>query len=221
MMTRLTTMTALGLLAACGSAGAGGGQAEAQRKADAKPLTIAGVGIGMSATAAQAALAADGWKAETFPGRDWTATVAEEAGRQRNAPLVDRPRTGVEAIQAVKGDEKLIVDLRPVPSGAEVRFVKYEAPMAGRSASEVGTQLVKRYGPASLSSAPGAPLAMTWCSGGERCRSENGSAKPALGAREDVYHKLRLFLSGGGDGDRAWQANVQRAAGGSGAKASF
>lgn len=220
-MKKLTAITALGLLAACGSAGAGEGQAEAQRKVDARLLTIAGVGIGMSGTAAQAALAADGWKVEIFRGRDWAVTVAEEAGRQRNAPIIDRPRTGIETIQAAKGDEKLIIDLRPVPSGAEVRFVKYEAPMAGRSVSGIASQLVKRYGPASFSSAPGAPLSMTWCSDGERCRSENGSAKPALGAREDVYHKLRLFLSGGGDGDRAWQANVQRAAGGAGAKASF
>lgn len=221
-MKKITTMIAASaLLAACGSADAGGGQAAARPKVDAKPLTISGVGIGMSAENAKAVLAREGWKVTTFPGRDWTTTVAEERDRQRSAPMVERPRSGIETMEARKGDESLIVDLRPTPAGAEVRFVKYEAPMDGRTSSEVGGQLVQRYGPASIASASGGPLEMTWCSGGERCRSALGSLKPALGAKEDVYHKLRLSLSGGSAADQAWQEGLRRAAGGGAAKSSF
>jgi hypothetical protein len=220
MMKRISAGTVLALLAACGSAGEGG--KEAARSSSTGPaLTIAGVGIGTSAVDAQRVLVGGGWKVETFPGRDWATTVAEEAGRQRGKSMVERPRNGLETIQASKGDESMIVDLRPVPSGAEVRFVKYEAPMGGRSGTAVSAELVGRYGPATVASPPGAPLDMTWCSGGERCRSAVGAANPAMGAKEDVYHKLRLSLSGGIDGDRAWSARVQKATGGAPVGSSF
>ncbi len=214
MMTRFTATAALALLAACGSASVAEQDAAAQTAVAAKPLTIAGVRIGMPATEVQAALASDGWKVETFPGYDWATAVEEQKRQQRGASSFDLPRTGLAAIQAKKGDEALIVEFRPVPSGAEVKVVKYEAPMAGRTGAQLRAQLTQRYGAPTRAASPQLPLDLTWCSAGEPCRSAYGATKPALRAQEDVYHKAKLILMVGSDAERAWQAQLQRAAGG-------
>ena len=222
MMTRMTAITGLALLAACGSASVAERDAAAQTRAASKPLTIAGVRIGMSTSEVQATLAREGWKVETFPGRDWTTTVEEERRRQRHASSFDLPRRGIETIQANKGAETLIVSMRPVATGAAVKHVAYEAPMGGRSAEQLRSQMVQRYGKPDVSAATQVPPDMTWCSGGERCRMAPGAMKQALSVKEDVYHKLQMHLFEGVDTDRAWQADVQRAAaGGTPAKASF
>ncbi len=226
MMTRITATAALVLLAACGSASVAEQDAAAQTRVAqtrvaAKPLTIAGVRIGMPATEVQAALASDGWKVETFPGYDWATAVEEQKRQQRGASSFDLPRTGLATIQANKGDEALIVEFRPVPSGAEVKIVKYEAPMAGRTGAQLRAQLTQRYGIPTRAASPQLPLDLTWCSVGEPCRSAYGTAKPALHAQEDVYHKAKLILMAGSDAERAWQAQLQRAAGGASAKSSF
>jgi hypothetical protein len=222
MMTRITATAALALLAACGSASVAEQDAAAQTRAAAKPLDVAGVRIGMTVADAQAALARDGWKIETSSGRDWAVTVEEEKRRQRGDSSFDLPRNGIATIQAKKGDEQLIIEFKPVSSGAVVKLVKYEAPMAGRTGEQLRTQLTQRYGTPTRVSSPSAPLDMTWCSGGEPCRSVYGTTKPALHAEEDVYHKAKLALLEGGDAERSWQASVQRAAGGgTGVKSSF
>lgn len=222
MMTRITAITGLALLAACGSASVAEQDATAQPANAAKPLTIAGVRIGMSATDVQATLAREGWKVETFPGRDWTTTVEEERRRQRNASSFDLPRKGIETIQANKGDEALIISFRPIAAGATVKHVAYEAPMAGRSADQLRTQMVQRYGKPDVSASTQVPPDMTWCTGGERCRMAPGATKPAMNVKEDVYHKLQMHLYDGVETDRGWQAEVQRAAhGGAPAKPSF
>jgi hypothetical protein len=222
MMTRITATAALALLAACGSASVAEQDASAQTHAAARPLTIAGVRIGMPATEVQAALARDGWKVETFPGYDWATTVEEQKRQQRGASSFDLPRTGLATIQAKKGDEALVVEFRPVSSGAEVKLVKYEAPMAGRTGAQLRAQLTQRYGMPTRAASPQLPLDLTWCGAGEPCRSAYGAAKPALHAKEDVYHKARLILMAGGDTERAWEAQLQRAAGGgASAKSSF
>jgi len=222
MMTRITAMSALALLAACGSASVAEQDATAQATAAAKPLAIAGVRIGMSANEAEATLAREGWKVETFPGRDWVTTVEEERRRQRNVSSFDLPRKGIETIRANKGDEALIISLRPIAAGAAVKHVAYEAPMARRSADQLRTQMVQRYGKPDVSAPTQVSPEMTWCSGGERCRMAPGAMKPALNIKEDVYHKLQMHLYDGVETDRAWQADVQRAAtGGAPAKSSF
>ncbi len=68
MMTRITAMIALTLLAACGSASVAEKDATAQPREGAKPLTIAGLRIGMSAKNARAKLVGDGWKVEAVRG---------------------------------------------------------------------------------------------------------------------------------------------------------
>ncbi len=214
MMTRITATAALALLAACGSASVAEQDAAAQTRVAAKPLAIAGVRIGMPATEVQTALTRDGWKVETFPGYDWATAVEEQKRQQRGASSFDLPRTGLATIQAKKGDEGLSVEFRPVPSGAEVKAVKYEAPMAGRTGAQLRAQLTQRYGAPTRAASPQLPLDLTWCSAGEPCRSAYGAAKPALHAQEDVYHKAKLILMEGGDTERAWQAQLQRAAGG-------
>ena len=222
MMTRITATAALALLAACGSASVAEQDASAQTRVAATPLTIAGVRIGMPATEVQAALARNGWKVETFPGSDWATAVEEQKRQQRGASSFDLPRTGLATIQAKKGDEALIIEFRPVPAGAEVKVVKYEAPMAGRTGAQLRAQLTQRYGKPTRAASPQLPLDLTWCSAGEPCRSAYGTAKPALHAQEDVYHKAKLILMEGGDTERAWQAQLQRAAGGGApAKSSF
>lgn len=176
----------------------------------------------MLATDVEATLARGGWKVETFPGKDWTATVEEERRRQRNASSFDLPRNGIDTLQARKGDESLIVDMRPVQMGAAVRHVVYEAPTAGRTGQQLREQMVERYGRPDVSSPMELPADMTWCSGGERCRMAPGAMKPALSLKEDVYHKLQLHLYEGVEADRAWQASLRRAAGtGEQAKSSF
>lgn len=223
MMTRITAITGLALLAACGSASVAEQDATAQpANAAAKPLTIAGLRTGMSATDVQGTLTREGWKVETFPGRDWTTTVEEERRRQRNASSFDMPRKGIETIQANKGDEALIISFRPIAAGAVVKHVAYEAPMAGRSADQLRTQMVQRYGKPDVSAPTQVPPDMTWCSGGERCPMAPGAIKPAMNVKEDVYHKLQMHLYDGVEADRAWQAAVQRAAGDGGSvKSSF
>ena len=82
-------------------------------------------------------------------------------------------------------------------------------------------RLAERYGAPTRASSPQAPLDLT-CSAGEPCRSAYGTAQPALHAKEDVCHKVQLILMEGGNAERAWQAQLRRAAGGRApAKSSF
>lgn len=213
MMTRMTAIGALALLAACGSASVVENGAAAQASSATKPLVIAGVSIGMSATAAQAALARDGWNVEAFPGLDWATAVRKEVVRQRNLPVYDFPRQGIESLRATKGDETIVVKFHPVPSGAKVSTVAYSAPTAGRTKEQLRTQLVERYGTPTRSAPPQSNLLMDWCTSGEKCRSAYGAAKPAVHADEDSYRKLQLLLLEGVDAERAWQEELQRAVG--------
>ena len=180
MMTRFTATAALALLAACGSASVAEQDATAQTRVAAKPLTIAGVRVGMPGTEVQAALTRDGWKVETFPGYDWATTVEEQKRQQRGASSFDLPRTGLATIQAKKGDEALIVEFRPVPAGAEVKVVKYEAPMAGRTSAQLRAQLTQRYGAPTRAASPQLPLDLTWCSAGLAVPYADRHGSPAL-----------------------------------------
>ncbi len=213
MMTRMTAFGALALLAACGSASVVDNDAAAQATSVTKPLVIAGISIGMSATTAQAALARDGWNVEAFPGLDWPTTVRKEVVRQRNLSIYDFPRQGAESLRATKGDETIVVQFHPVPSGAKVSKVAYSAPTSGRTKEQLRTQLIERYGTPTRSAPPQSNLDMDWCTGGEKCRSAYGAAKPAMHADEDSYRKLQLLLLEGVDAERAWQAELQRAVG--------
>lgn len=85
--------------------------------------------------------------------------------------------------------------------------------MAGRTSAQLRTQLMQRYGAPTRSASPQLPVDLAWCAG-VPCRSAYGAAKTALHAKEDVYHKVQLILMEGGDTERAWQAQLQRAAGG-------
>ena len=221
-MTRMTAFGALTLLAACGSASVVENGAAAQASSATKPLVIAGVSIGMSATAVQAVLARDGWNVEAFPGLDWATAVRKEVVRQRNLPVYDFPRRGIESIRATKGDEAIVVEFHPAASGAKVSKVAYSAPTAGRTKEQLKAQLVARYGTPTRSAPTQSNLVMDWCTGVEKCRSAYGAAKPAMHAEEDSYRKLQLLLLEGADAERAWQAELQRAVGGQmPAKSSF
>lgn len=213
MMSRMTAFGALALLAACGSASVVENGASAQASSAAKPLVIAGVSIGMSATAARAALARDGWNVEAFPGLDWATAVRKEVVRQRNLPVYDFPRRGMESLRATKEDETIVVEFHPVASGAKVSKVAYSAPTAGRTKEQLRAQLVERYGMPTRSAPPQSNLLMDWCTGGEKCRSAYGAAKPAMHAEEDSYRKLQLLLLEGVDAERAWQEELQSAVG--------
>ena len=93
-----------------------------------------------------------------------------------------------------------------MPSGAEVKVVKYEAPMGaahGRTGARLGVRLAERYGAPTRASSPQAPLDLT-CSAGKPCRSAHGTAQPALHAEEHVCHKVKLVL---------WRAATQNARG--------
>lgn len=213
MMTRITAFGALALLAACGSASVVENEAAAQASRAAKPLIVAGVSIGMSASDARAALERDGWDVEAFPGLDWATTVRKEVVRQRNLPVYDFPRRGLESLRATKGDETIVVEFHPVTSGAKVSKVAYSAPTAGRTKEQLRGQLVERYGTPSRSAPPQSNLLMDWCTGGEKCRSAYGATKPAMHAEEDSYRKLELLLLEGVDAERTWQAELQGAVG--------
>ena len=162
-----------------------------------------------------------GWSTETFPGTDWAAEVENEAGRQRNRMVLDQPRRGIETIQARKGDEQMIVSMRATPTGSIVKVAKYEAPLAGRTLDQIRTEMQRRYGPASISQ-PGPSVDMTWCMGGERCRSSYGTANGALHVSTDVYNKLLIVMDEGVTAERAWRAKLAAAAGsGAPPKSSF
>ena len=222
MMTRITAMTALALLAACGSASVAEREAAAQTRATEKPLTIAGLRIGMSATEAQATLARDGWRVERSAGEDWAATVDHEAKRQRDVFPIEEPRNGVATLNARKGDETLIVGFQPMPTGDAVKLVKYAAPAAGRTPQQIAVEMTKRYGKPGTTMAAGSVYEASWCTGGDPCRQIWGNQHAGLEAKLDVYGKLNVSLSQGVAAERVWQADVQRAVGGAApAKSSF
>ena len=210
------------LLAACGSGGPASGQRQAAQASAAK-LDVASVRPGMSTAEVTAMLNRAGWKASPFPGRDWANEVAEEKGRQTGRMVIDSSRNGVETVTGRKGDEEIIVSMKAVPAGAVATLVRYSAPMAGRTGEQIRTQMVQRYGPPTLQSRPGAELiAMTWCTGGEYCKSYYGVAKPALMVEEDVYHKLHVNMTEGIDAEKARQKQLLAAAsGGAAPKSSF
>ena len=210
------------LLAACGSGGSAAEQRQAAPASAAK-LDVAGVRPGMSMAEVTATLNRAGWKASPFPGRDWANELAEEKGRQTGRMVIDSSRNGVETVTGRKGDEEIIVSMKPVPAGAVATLVRYSAPMAGRTGEQVRAQMVQRYGAPALESRPGAQLiAMTWCTGGESCKSYYGVAKPALMVEEDVYHKLHVNMTEGFEAERARQKQLLAAAGGGTApKSSF
>lgn len=215
MMTRITAMTALTLLAACGSASVAERDAAAQMREAAKPLTIAALRIGMSAIEAQATLARDGWRVETSTGEDWAATVDHEAKRQRDVFPIEEPRNGLATLNARKGSETLIVEFQPMPTGDVVKLVKYVAPAAGRTPEQIAVEMTKRYGKPGTTMAAGPVYEASWCTGGDPCRQIWGNQHTGLEAKLDVYGKLNVSLSQGVAAERAWQAAVKRAAGGS------
>ena len=214
MMTRITSMSALALLAACGSASVAERDAAAQTREAAKPLTIAGLRIGMLATEAQATLARDGWKVDPSPGEDWAATVDHEAKRQRGVFPIEEPRNGVATLNARKGDETLIVEFQPMPTGDAVKVVRYVAPSAGRTPEQIAVEMTKRYGKPGVSMVASPVYEASWCTGGDPCRQIWGNQHTGLEAKLDVYGKLNVSLSQGVAADRAWQAAVKRAVGG-------
>ncbi len=118
MMTKITATAALALLAACGSASVTEQEAAAQTRTVAAPLTIAGIRIGMTAPEVQATLTRTGWKIETSAGEDWAATVDHEAKRQRDVFPIEEPKDGIAVLDATKGDESLIIEYQPMPTGA-------------------------------------------------------------------------------------------------------
>ncbi len=221
-MMKTGTIAAALLLAACGNSGSAATGPGKNTQILASKLDVAGVRPGMSAGEAKATLDRAGWDAKTFPGRDWAAEVAQEAGRQRGQMITDQPKRGVETIQAHKGDEEIIALLKASPTGSIVYQVNYTAPMAGRTGDQVRAQMVQRYGQPSKQSQPGAPLLeMTWCTGGDNCR-QYATAKPSLLVKEDVYHKLIISMSEGGDVEKVRQAQLLAAAsGGAAPKSSF
>ena len=216
-------MAAAVLLAACGNGGSAAAGPGKAAQISAGKLDVAGVRPGMSAGEAASTLKGAGWRVETFPGLDWKVSVEREAARQRNKQWDNfPPKNGVETIQAHKGDEEIIALLKASPSGSIVNQVGYSAPMAGRTGEQVRAQMVQRYGQPSKQSPAGAPLLeMTWCTGGENCR-QFATAKPSLLVKEDVYHKLIISMSEGGDAEKARQAQLLAAAsGGAAPKLSF
>ncbi|WP_152542373.1 hypothetical protein [Sphingomonas sp. RIT328] len=222
MMTRITAMSALALLAACGSASVAERDAAAQTGAAAKPLTIAGLRIGMSAPEGQATLVRDGWNVRTSAGEDWAATVDRETKRQRNVFPIEEPKNGIEALNARKGDEALIVEFQPTPGGDVVKSVKYAAPAAGRTPVQIAAEMTKRYGGPGSSRVGSPTYEGNWCSGGDPCRTVLGNRHANLQAKLDDYGKLNLTLLQGIEADEAWQASIKRAAGSRGpAKSSF
>ncbi|WP_322966006.1 hypothetical protein [Sphingomonas fuzhouensis] len=222
MMTRVTAMSALALLAACGSASVAERDAAAQTREAAKPLTIAGLRIGMTATEARSTLARDGWKVDTEAGEDWAATVDHEAKRQRDVFPIEEPKNGIAVLNAKKGDETLIAEFQPMPTGDVVKLVKYAAPAAGRTPEQIAAEMMKRYGKPGVSMVASPVYEASWCTGGDQCRSIWGNQHTGLEAKIDVYGKLKISLSQGVAADRAWEAAVKRAAGGiAPAKASF
>lgn len=214
MMTRITAVGALALLAACGSASVAEGDAAAQTKEAARPLTIAGLRIGMSAAEAKEALARDAWKMDTQAGEDWSATVDHEAKRQRDVFPIEEPRNGIAVLNARKGDETLIVEFQPTPSGDVVKLVKYAAPAAGRTPERIAAQMTERYGRAGASRVAPPIYEASWCSGGDPCRQIWGNRHPGLEAKLDVYGKLNVSLFQGVAAEEAWRAAIRRAVGG-------
>ena len=222
MMTKITATAALALLTACGSASVAEQEAAAQTRTVAAPLTIAGIRIGMTAPEVQATLARSGWKVETSAGEDWAATVDHEAKRQRGVFPIEEPENGVAVLNARKGDESLIVEFQPMPTGDAVKVVKYGAPAAGRTPEEIAAEMVKRHGKPGFSQIVGSTYAASWCTGGDRCRQIWGNPHQGLEVRLNVYGKLNIALSQGVAAERAWQTAVSRAVGGGTAsKSSF
>ncbi|KTW01223.1 hypothetical protein [Sphingomonas sanguinis] len=222
MMTKITATAALALLTACGSASVAEQEAAAQTKTAAAPLTIAGIRIGMTAPEVQATLARTGWKVETSAGEDWAATVDHEAKRQQGVFPIEEPKQGVAVLNATKGDESLIVEFRPMPTGDAVKIVKYVAPAAGRAPEQIGAEMVKRYGKPGTSQVAASIYEASWCTGGDPCRQIWGNPHQGLEVRLDVYGKLNIALSQGVAAERAWQNAVSRAVGGGTApKSSF
>lgn len=222
MMTKFTAAAALALLTACGSASVAEQEAAAQIRTAAAPLTIAGIRIGMIAPEVRAALARTGWKVETSAGEDWAATVDHEAKRQRDVFPIEEPKQGVAVLNAAKGDESLIVEFQPMPTGDAVKVVKYVAPAAGRTPEQIAAEMVKRYGKPGFSQIVGSTYEASWCTGGDRCRQIWGNPHEGLAAKLDVYGKLNVSLSQGVAAERAWQNAVSRAVGGGmAAKSSF
>jgi len=206
-----TIMVGAAMLAACGNAGAGAKEAQAQAGSSARRLDVAGVAPGMSAAEAARVLRQQGWKVDVVPGQSWSEMVDYEAERQRNgSPDLSR-RTGIEALDATKGDEHLEVKMHPVAAGAQVSVVNYVAPLAGRSYDQIRAQMVKRYGEPDRSSPAGAPTDLTYCGGGVRCTSAFSSQKAAMNVGVQSATKLRINLFEGGDAERSWRAKLDGA----------
>ncbi len=222
MMKRMITTAALVLLTACGSASVAEQEAAAQTRTVAAPPTIAGIRIGMAAPEVQATLARTGWKIETSAGEDWAATVDHEAKRQRGVFPIEEPKNGIAVLNAGKGDERLIVEFQPTPTGDAVKLVRYAAPAAGRTPEQIAAEMVRRYGKPGASQVAASIYEANWCTGGDPCRQIWGNPHQGLAATLDVYGKLNIALTQGVAAERAWQNAVARAVGGgTAAKSSF
>lgn len=207
-------LVAATLLSACGS---GSGQAATgqARTAQASPakLDVAGVRPGMPAADVRAALERGGWTVSSFPGHDWAAVVQDQAQIEGKRQFSILPKNGIETINGKKGDESVIVIMRAVPSGAIAQRVRYEAPMAGRTADQIRAQMLQRYGRPDVAR-PGSLVDMNWCTGGEVCRNAYNTRLPALDAETDVYDKVTVTAYEGKAIDDLWRAKAKLAVGG-------
>jgi len=199
------------MLAACGSVEGGANEAQARSSGTTRKLDVAGVRPGMSAAEARTVLERQGWRVDTVRGQSWEEMVAYEAERRRNGRPDYSRRSGIEALEATKGDENLEVKVHPVPGGAAVSVVNYTSPLAGRSQDQLRADMISRYGTPDRSSPAGAPIDMTYCTGEARCTSAFGAGKTALGVGIQSGVNLRINLLEGFEAERAWRASFDHA----------
>lgn len=180
------------LLAACGS---GGGDADATAAPAAeRAYDLAGVSVGMKEADAEAVLRKSGWKVERFSGPTWDEEVAFQAGIQRGA-FVETGHDGIGGFNASKGDESILVKVRPSPDGAQVKSVDYDAPLAGTTFAQFQADLERRYGKPTIAPQGGMQGYLTYCGSGEpRCIHARGAGtKPILqGIMDSTERKLSL-----------------------------
>jgi hypothetical protein len=200
------------MLAACGSVEGGANEAQARGSTGtSRKLDVAGVRPGMSAAEARTTLERQGWRIEAVRGQSWEEMIAYEAERKRNGHPDFSRRSGIEALNATKGDENLEVKMHPVPGGATVSVVNYTSPLAGRSQDQLRAEMISRYGNPDRSSPAGAPIDMSYCTGDVRCTNAFGSEKTALGVGVQSGVNLRINLLEGSEAERAWRASLDRA----------
>ena len=113
----------------------------------AAPWKVAGVALGMNPRQIELAMQAAGYaRSGRSTSRSWQAEVAVQARVLRGVIVAEGPEA-VRYENFKKGQERILIEYAPSPTGPQVAKAKYQISVTGMDADTFSMAIMTRYGP--------------------------------------------------------------------------